>query len=122
MEFGDDLHEEGYLEKQGKLKFSWKKYWFVLRRDKLHYYKDPQNRNDAHAGLIDVCRAQSVRRCFQVHHGHAFEIVTKNRMHLLSADTAKACDVWVKKLQQAMQYERRNSVRLSHAHLEPQPS
>lgn len=99
----------GDLEKQGRFStWSWKCYWFMLDDDQLCYFHQEKQQTRAQ-GLIDLSQAKKVCICPLVNHGFAFEIVSANRRHVLSASTPELREKWMKNLHVAMCLRRRRS-------------
>lgn len=90
--------KEGWLTKQGSNR-SWKKRWFVLREDGLHYYKSQSD--ETAAGVLSLSSAAVRPTVAARQPDHAFELLTKNRAYLLHADSEEDMEEWVALLARA---------------------
>lgn len=90
--------KEGWLTKQGSNR-SWKKRWFVLREDGLHYYKSQSD--ETAAGVLSLSSAAVRPTVAARQPDYAFEILTKNRAYLLHADSEEDVEEWVALLARA---------------------
>lgn len=102
-EFGDMENEEiiqdGYLEKKGERRKTWKRRWFVLRKTSLVYYK-----NDKEYRLLRMIPLTDIHTCAEVqvkHHDNTFGIVTSERTYYVRAKTKAERDTWTSKVNQA---------------------
>ncbi|EGG05133.1 uncharacterized protein MELLADRAFT_116896 [Melampsora larici-populina 98AG31] len=102
-EFGDMENEEiiqdGYLEKKGERRKTWKRRWFVLRKTSLVYYK-----NDKEYRLLRMIPLTDIHTCAEVqvkHHDNTFGIVTSERTYYVRAKTKAERDTWISKVNQA---------------------
>nr|XP_032817085.1 uncharacterized protein LOC116946209 isoform X1 [Petromyzon marinus] len=98
-----DLHLEGFLEKQReKLRFHWRRYWFVLRNSSLCYY--PSRGSPMPRGRVDVHSVQSVRELNTVNREHVFQVVlSSGKVIILAAASGEQRSVWIQFLWKCMQ-------------------
>ncbi|CAH1794887.1 unnamed protein product [Owenia fusiformis] len=96
---------EGLLELKGQI--FWKKYWFSLQGNDLQYFQEDKRLSTR--GIIDLSKAQAVRKCGSGSKENMIEIVTKSKTYSLSAPTRHSCDEWVKLLQRGIQFKRRQA-------------
>ncbi|XP_061425861.1 differentially expressed in FDCP 6-like isoform X2 [Lethenteron reissneri] len=98
-----DLHLEGYLEKQReKLRFHWRRYWFVLRNSSLCYY--PSRDSPMPRGRVDVHSVQSVRELNTLNREHVFQVVlSSGKVIILAAASGEQRAVWIQFLWKCMQ-------------------
>lgn len=91
----------GYLKKQGNsIRKDWKRRWFVLKPESLHYYK---NKDDPRpVGCIHLL-ACSVKTAAQVGGRHCFEIATPNRSYYAIAENAEEMNKWMQNIRNATQ-------------------
>lgn len=100
-EIGGDMLREmavksGYLLKKGERRKNWKKRYFVLRPDRLCYYK-----NEKEYQILRNISIADVHACAQVEvkkHDNSFGIVTAKRTYYVRAETRHEADDWVLKI------------------------
>jgi hypothetical protein len=92
-----NIHRAGYLIKQGDVIRSWRKRWFVLSDDALHYFKDESQ--TLFKGLIALASIHSVapvaNRDKRSARAATFVIATGDRDWLIQADSEASRDAWV---------------------------
>lgn len=91
--------KSGYLLKKGERRKTWKKRYFVLRPDRLCYYKD-----DREYQILHHIAVSEVHACAQVEvkkHENSFGIVTPKRTFYVKAESAEQADDWVKQINRA---------------------
>jgi hypothetical protein len=92
-----NVHRAGYLIKQGDVIRSWRKRWFVLSDDALHYFKDESQ--TLVKGLIALASIRSVapvaNRDKRSARAATFVIATGDRDWLIQADSEASRDAWV---------------------------
>eukprot|EP01122_Echinamoeba_exundans_P004091 TRINITY_DN14104_c0_g1_i1.p1 TRINITY_DN14104_c0_g1~~TRINITY_DN14104_c0_g1_i1.p1 ORF type:complete len:182 (-),score=28.78 TRINITY_DN14104_c0_g1_i1:268-813(-) len=88
------VFKEGWLTKQGGFIRSWKKRWFVLQGNKLHYYLD-QSKQQLQ-GTIPL-EGSNVNIDNDNVHGkeHCLEIVTASRTYPIVAQDAPDMESWM---------------------------
>ncbi|GHJ88592.1 hypothetical protein NliqN6_4994 [Naganishia liquefaciens] len=94
---GERLVKSGYLMKKGERRKTWKKRWFVLRTEKLAYYKDDKE--------YVLCRILNLRDIHSVlavqlkkNQHHTIGLVTSSRTYYVRADTAAEMEAWIRAL------------------------
>jgi pleckstrin homology domain-containing family A member 1/2 len=75
---------------------TWKKRWFVLRTEKLAYYKNEQEYKLLR--LLDLRDIHSAITVSLKHHQNTFGIVTPTRTFYIQAPSAAERDTWVRRL------------------------
>jgi hypothetical protein len=91
----------GYLKKQGNsIRKDWKRRWFLLKPDTLHYYK---NKDDPRpVGCIHLLSC-AVKTATQIGGKHCFEIATPNRSYYAIAENAEEMSKWMQGIRTATQ-------------------
>eukprot|EP01089_Gocevia_fonbrunei_P012237 TRINITY_DN2832_c0_g1_i1.p1 TRINITY_DN2832_c0_g1~~TRINITY_DN2832_c0_g1_i1.p1 ORF type:complete len:295 (+),score=59.92 TRINITY_DN2832_c0_g1_i1:77-961(+) len=90
-----DADRTGYLTKQGRVRKNWKKRWFVLKENKLYYYKNP--RAVAPIKVIRLTPTTYVSRSSPPENPkpHGFVLRTLNRVFLMHSSTDQDSEEWV---------------------------
>ena len=87
----------GWLIKQGFQIKNWKKRWFVIKGDRISYFKEPRNLTPIGDILLsevkEVVPSQSTCR--------AFRVVVEGRTFILVAESKSERDQWVKAITKA---------------------
>ncbi|KAJ9124169.1 hypothetical protein QFC22_000966 [Naganishia vaughanmartiniae] len=94
---GERLIKSGYLLKKGERRKTWKKRWFVLRTEKLAYYKDQKE--------YVLCRILNLRDIHSVlavqlkkNQHHTIGIVTPQRTYYVRASSGAEMEGWIRAL------------------------
>ncbi|KAJ9105184.1 hypothetical protein QFC19_003644 [Naganishia cerealis] len=114
---GERLVKSGYLLKKGERRKTWKKRWFVLRTEKLAYYKDDKVSEASlgyeltsypflfHYQEYVLCRILNLRDIHSVlavqlkkNQHHTIGIVTRQRTYYVRASSGAEMEGWIKAL------------------------
>ncbi|KAJ3031558.1 UNVERIFIED_CONTAM: hypothetical protein HDU68_002656 [Siphonaria sp. JEL0065] len=82
----------GYLRKKGEKRKSWKTRWFVLRTNKLAYYK-----NDKEYELLNIIPLENVTTVADVDlstRWNVFGVITRDRTYFLQANSPTEMESW----------------------------
>ncbi|KAJ9106210.1 hypothetical protein QFC21_001354 [Naganishia friedmannii] len=97
---GERLIKSGYLLKKGERRKTWKKRWFVLRTEKLAYYKDQKE--------YILCRILNLRDIHSVlavqlkkNQHHTIGIVTPQRTYYVRASSGAEMEGWIRALNES---------------------
>jgi hypothetical protein len=93
------------LQTGGSFK-SWKRRWFILKGDKLYYFKTKKvveivyrvftEQDDVATGVIDLTGESYVKKEKKNKQGHAFAVGTLKRVFFMYPDNPSDTDHWVK--------------------------
>lgn len=88
----------GYLLKRGAKYNGWKKRWFVLRNQKLSYYKNEKEYEIR--GMIPLRSVLDVLDCTPPtkHKRHCFRVITPSRPFICCAESAESAKAWISAL------------------------
>ncbi|KAK6908403.1 hypothetical protein I203_102404 [Kwoniella mangroviensis CBS 8507] len=91
---GERVVKSGYLWKKQERRKAWKKRWFVLRTEKLAYYKD--EKEYSLKKVIDLHEVHTVAPVTVKKHPHSFGIVTPKRTFFAKASHQDDMEEWVR--------------------------
>lgn len=97
--FKETVMRSGYLLKRGERRKAWKKRYFVLRPDRLSYYKD-----DKEYQILRKIAITDIHACAQVEvkrRSHTFGIVTPKRTYYVEAGDGDEAEGWVSRINAA---------------------
>jgi hypothetical protein len=83
----------GYLQKKGRRLKAWHQRWFEIRGQHMYYFKS--NSKKQCLGEIQLSICSQVRASDVASFGHPFEVVTKERTHILAARTTEDMEKWI---------------------------
>eukprot|EP01102_Stenamoeba_stenopodia_P002402 TRINITY_DN12221_c0_g1_i1.p1 TRINITY_DN12221_c0_g1~~TRINITY_DN12221_c0_g1_i1.p1 ORF type:complete len:853 (-),score=167.69 TRINITY_DN12221_c0_g1_i1:79-2637(-) len=90
--------KEGFLTKKGSaLVKQWKERWFVVKGQNLYYYRNPRDKKPV--GSLSLKDVQEIMADNKEHMPNCFRLVTKKKVHLMSAQTPDDRDNWIKVLE-----------------------
>ncbi|XP_010521938.1 PREDICTED: pleckstrin homology domain-containing protein 1 [Tarenaya hassleriana] len=99
VEFWSEPERSGWLTKQGEYISTWRRRWFVLKRGKLLWFKDPAaagDRGSTPRGVISVGDCLTVKGADDaVNKPFAFELSTGRYTMYFLADNEKAKEEWI---------------------------
>ncbi|KNC47363.1 AGC/AKT protein kinase [Thecamonas trahens ATCC 50062] len=86
----------GWLTKQGHLRKSWRRRWFVLAADsELSYYAEDDG-TAAPKGSFNIAEGATLAAAEIKNHPHAFKLTSaEGKAFLISADSAEEYDKWI---------------------------
>ncbi|KAI9337755.1 hypothetical protein BDR26DRAFT_896510 [Obelidium mucronatum] len=92
--------KSGYLRKKGEKRKTWKTRWFVLRTNKLAYYK-----NDKEYELLNIIPLENITTVADVdlaHRGNVFGIITRDRTYFLQGSSPTEMESWTFIMREAL--------------------
>ncbi|KAG8488546.1 hypothetical protein CXB51_016278 [Gossypium anomalum] len=98
VDFWTNPERAGWLTKQGDYIKTWRRRWFVLKRGKLLWFKDPGSvtRTSAPRGVVSVDLCLTVKGAEDiVKKAFAFELSTRDSTMYFVADTEKDREDWI---------------------------
>jgi len=84
---------EGWATKQGGFIKTWKKRWFVLIKDVLHYYVGPGKAEKGKIRITPQCDVKTAPECKKQ---PAMKIITPSRTYLIVTENIDQAKEWVK--------------------------
>ncbi|WVW84433.1 hypothetical protein I302_106467 [Kwoniella bestiolae CBS 10118] len=118
---GERVVKSGYLWKKQERRKAWKKRWFVLRTEKLAYYKD--EKEYCLKKVLDLHEVHTVAPVTVKKHPHSFGIVTPKRTFFAKASHQDDMEEWVRaingvrrKLSEREEEERMKREKNEHHH------
>eukprot|EP00761_Pharyngomonas_kirbyi_P012728 gb/GECH01012755.1/.p1 GENE.gb/GECH01012755.1/~~gb/GECH01012755.1/.p1 ORF type:complete len:418 (+),score=103.16 gb/GECH01012755.1/:1-1254(+) len=88
----------GFLTKQGKIHRNWKRRFFILTKDYLHYFADHHASKEL--GKIEIADAKVSDEGVD-NKNHAFKVVTKGRTYIFASETAEDAQQWIRSIADA---------------------
>ncbi|TPX38837.1 hypothetical protein SeLEV6574_g07587 [Synchytrium endobioticum] len=85
--------KNGYLKKKGEKRKRWKKRWFVLRGNKLAYYKN--DKEYVLLSIIDLADVHAIAEVTLKKRSNVFGLVTRQRSYFMQAPSKEACQEWL---------------------------
>lgn len=98
VSYGNYSEKGGWLVKQGGEYKTWKKRWFVIKGDRISYFKGPRNLQSL--GEIFMIEVKNVAASQTV--DRLFRLTTSRREFVLVADSKFERDQWVKAIEKAL--------------------
>ncbi|KAM9516409.1 pleckstrin homology domain-containing family A member 2 isoform 1-T3 [Guaruba guarouba] len=98
--------KSGYCVKQGNVRKSWKRRYFVLDEFSISYYKCEQDKDPLRSILLkDVCKAHEclVKSGDLLMRDNLFEIITTSRTFYIQADSPEDMHSWIQAITGAVQ-------------------
>ncbi|TYJ26369.1 hypothetical protein E1A91_A07G115000v1 [Gossypium mustelinum] len=98
VDFWTNPERAGWLTKQGDYIKTWRRRWFVLKRGKLLWFKDPGSvaRTSAPRGVVSVDLCLTIKGAEDiVKKAFAFELSTRDSTLYFVADTEKDREDWI---------------------------
>lgn len=103
---GGKFEKSGYLTKRGGKVKSMKRRWFVLKDPTLCYYRSPKDTVPAGVIVLDHITSlvshegeSSTEKSSMNFPPHSFEVITKKRAYLVSAETQQELMDWVEAIE-----------------------
>ncbi|NXQ83156.1 PKHA2 protein, partial [Nyctibius grandis] len=103
---GPPVLKSGYGVKQGNVRKSWKRRYFVLDEFSISYYKCEQDKEPLRSILLkDVCKTHEclVKSGDLLMRDNLFEIVTSSRTFYIQADSPEDMHSWIRAIAGAVQ-------------------
>ncbi|NXX83963.1 PKHA2 protein, partial [Urocolius indicus] len=103
---GPPVLKSGYCVKQGNVRKSWKRRYFVLDEFSISYYKCDQDKEPLRSILLkDVCKTHEclVKSGDLLMRDNLFEIVTSSRTFYVQADSPEEMHSWIQAITGAVQ-------------------
>ncbi|XP_035744585.1 pleckstrin homology domain-containing family A member 2 [Egretta garzetta] len=103
---GPPVLKSGYCVKQGNVRKSWKRRYFVLDEFSISYYKCEQDKEPLRSILLkDVCKTHEclVKSGDLLMRDNLFEIVTSSRTFYIQADSPEDMHSWIRVITGAVQ-------------------
>uniref|UniRef100_A0A8C8A451 Pleckstrin homology domain containing A2 n=1 Tax=Otus sunia TaxID=257818 RepID=A0A8C8A451_9STRI len=103
---GPPVLKSGYCVKQGNVRKSWKRRYFVLDEFSISYYKCEQDKEPLRSILLkDVCKAHEclVKSGDLLMRDNLFEIITTSRTFYIQADSPEDMRSWIRAITGAVQ-------------------
>ncbi|CAG8672296.1 11034_t:CDS:2 [Funneliformis caledonium] len=98
LDDGRIIHK-GFVYKLDRYKKIWKKRWFVLKNDRLFYYKNPKpHQNINLADILDVIEADPISKSKQ----NCFKVITPKRTYICCVSSEESQVAWLAALQVAL--------------------
>ncbi|XP_030365817.1 pleckstrin homology domain-containing family A member 2 [Strigops habroptila] len=98
--------KSGYCVKQGNVRKSWKRRYFVLDEFSISYYKCEQDKEPLRSILLkDVCKTHEclVKSGDLLMRDNLFEIITNSRTFYIQADSPEDMHSWIRAITGAVQ-------------------
>lgn len=86
----------GYMTKQGGSYKSWKRRWFVLKTDKLYYFKGKKDPDIT--GVVELSKESQISKMPKKRSKHCFSIICSQRTFYMYPDTGPEADQWISAL------------------------
>ncbi|NXG68760.1 PKHA2 protein, partial [Baryphthengus martii] len=103
---GPPVLKSGYCVKQGNVRKSWKRRYFVLDEFSISYYKCEQDKEPLRSILLkDVCKTHEclVKSGDLLMRDNLFEIITSSRTFYIQADSPEEMHSWIRAISGAVQ-------------------
>ncbi|KAM9266289.1 pleckstrin homology domain-containing family A member 2 [Morus bassanus] len=103
---GPPVLKSGYCVKQGNVRKSWKRRYFVLDEFSISYYKCEQDKEPLRSILLkDVCKTHEclVKSGDLLMRDNLFEIITSSRTFYIQADSPEDMQSWIRVITGAVQ-------------------
>ncbi|NXP10236.1 PKHA2 protein, partial [Thinocorus orbignyianus] len=103
---GPPVLKSGYCVKQGNVRKSWKRRYFVLDEFSISYYKYEQDKEPLRSILLrDVCKTHEclVKSGDLLMRDNLFEIITSSRTFYIQADSPEDMRSWIQAITGAVQ-------------------
>ncbi|NXP56047.1 PKHA2 protein, partial [Heliornis fulica] len=103
---GPPVLKSGYCVKQGNVRKSWKRRYFVLDEFSISYYKCEQDKEPLRSILLkDVCKTHEclVKSGDLLMRDNLFEIITSSRTFYIQADSPEDMHSWIRIITGAVQ-------------------
>ncbi|NXO01502.1 PKHA2 protein, partial [Rhinopomastus cyanomelas] len=103
---GPPVLKSGYCVKQGNVRKSWKRRYFVLDEFSISYYKCEQDKEPLRSILLkDICKTHEclVKSGDLLMRDNLFEIITSSRTFYLQADSPEEMHSWIRVITGAVQ-------------------
>ncbi|XP_052662029.1 pleckstrin homology domain-containing family A member 2 isoform X1 [Harpia harpyja] len=103
---GPPILKSGYCVKQGNVRKSWKRRYFVLDEFSISYYKCEQDKEPLRSILLkDVCKTHEclVKSGDLLMRDNLFEIITSSRTFYIQADSPEDMHSWIRVITGAVQ-------------------
>ncbi|NXH11625.1 PKHA2 protein, partial [Bucco capensis] len=103
---GPPVLKSGYCVKQGNVRKSWKRRYFVLDEFSISYYKCEQDKEPLRSILLkDVCKTHEclVKSGDLLMRDNLFEVVTSSRTFYIQADSPEDMHSWIRAITGAVQ-------------------
>ncbi|NXN11686.1 PKHA2 protein, partial [Indicator maculatus] len=103
---GPPVLKSGYCVKQGNVRKSWKRRYFVLDEFSISYYKCEQDKEPLRSILLkDVCKTHEclVKSGDLLMRDNLFEIITSSRTFYIQADSPEDMHSWIQVITGAVQ-------------------
>ncbi|NXN32900.1 PKHA2 protein, partial [Nycticryphes semicollaris] len=103
---GPPVLKSGYCVKQGNVRKSWKRRYFVLDEFSISYYKYEQDKEPLRSILLrDVCKTHEclVKSGDLLMRDNLFEIITSSRTFYIQADSPEDMHSWIRAITGAVQ-------------------
>ncbi|XP_029459813.1 pleckstrin homology domain-containing family A member 2 [Rhinatrema bivittatum] len=103
---GPPVLKSGYCVKQGNVRKSWKRRYFVLDACSISYFKCEQDREPLRS--IQLRDVQKIHECLVksgdlLMRDNLFEIITTSRIFYIQADSPEDMNSWIKAIRAAVQ-------------------
>jgi len=92
--------KQGFLTKQGGLVKNWKRRWFVLKGDKIYYFK-AQTDQDV-TGVIELSSKSKVKKDEIKGKNNLFSVSTTNRVYFMYPDSLSDQEAWISEIQKTV--------------------
>ncbi|KAM6341707.1 pleckstrin homology domain-containing family A member 2 [Podargus strigoides] len=103
---GPPVLKSGHCVKQGNVRKSWKRRYFVLDEFSISYYKCEQDKDPLRSILLkDVCKTHEclVKSGDLLMRDNLFEIITSSRTFYIQADSPEDMHSWIRAITEAVQ-------------------
>ncbi|XP_055518110.1 pleckstrin homology domain-containing family A member 2-like isoform X1 [Leucoraja erinacea] len=105
--WGPQVYKSGYCVKQGIVRKSWKRRYFILDENSFSYFKCETEKEPLRAiPLKDIQRAQDCSCSQALMRDNLFELVTATRTFYVQADSPAEMDSWIKAVNQAIKLQK----------------
>jgi len=107
----------GWMTKQGGSYKSWKRRWFVLKGNKLYYFKSKKDSDIT--GIVELSNTSSVTKQPKKRCKHCFAVACNQRTFLMFPDKADETEQWIQKLTNAIDQLKGNSGSSQRVEIKP---
>ncbi|XP_078284899.1 pleckstrin homology domain-containing family A member 2-like isoform X1 [Rhinoraja longicauda] len=105
--WGPQVYKSGFCVKQGIVRKSWKRRYFILDENSFSYFKCEMEKEPLRAiPLKDIQRAQDCSCSQALMRDNLFELVTATRTFYIQADSPAEMESWIAAVNQAIKLQK----------------
>jgi hypothetical protein len=90
----------GWMTKQGGTFKTWKRRWFVLKGDKIYYFKGQTDQDVT--GVIELSSKSKVKKDEIKGKNNLFSVSTTNRVYFMYPDSHSDQEAWISEIQKTL--------------------